>query len=150
MSTQKQKKIADLIIENTNLDKPLNGGEMLEKVGYSDGLQKHPDRVLSSEGVKQALEVAGFNEVNAKTVVSEIMLDPTNDPSSRLKATDQVFKVNGSYAPEKNINLNLNGEIIPNEELQSLAKQLNDIARNNTRTSVSSDGTISNVVDTKI
>ena len=41
-------------------------------------------------------------------VVSEIMLNGDLEPNARLKATDQVFKVRGSYAPVKSINVNHN------------------------------------------
>lgn len=39
--------------------------------------------------------------------------------------------------------------VIPTEELVEMAKQLNEIARNNNRASVPSDGTIANAVDPK-
>lgn len=120
---------------------------MLEKVSYSKGLQKQPSRVLQSEGVLEALSEMGFNAETAKGVVVDIMLDPDRDASSRLKATDQVFKVTGAYAPEKSINLNLNGDGIPNEELEALAQQLNDIARNHKRTGIGGDGHDSHAVD---
>ncbi len=107
MPTLKQKKVAELIVNNANLDKPLNGGEMLEKVRYSKGIQKQPSRVLQSEGVKEHLEVLGFSETNAKEVVSEIMLNPKVNPSDRLKATDQVFKVSGSYNTDEQKNINV-------------------------------------------
>lgn len=150
MPTQKQKRVAKLIIENTTLDEPLNAGEIVANSGYGVSMKKNPQVILSSLGVQEALEVAGFDEKNAKKVVAEIMLNPDADNSSRLKATDQVFKVRGAYAPEKSVNLNLNGETIPNEELEGLAKQLNDIARSNNRPSVTSDGADTNAMDAKI
>lgn len=147
MATEKQKKVAELIVDNLSLDKPLNGGEMLEKVGYSEGITKSPSRVLQSDGVKEILEVMGFSEVKAKEVVASIMLNSEIDASSRLKATDQVFKVNGSYAPDKSINLNLNGDVMPTEDMEALAQQLNDIARNNNRTSIGGDGADAHALD---
>jgi hypothetical protein len=107
MPTTKQKRVAELIVENTKLDEPLNGGEIVENSGYGVSMKKNPQVVLESEGVKEALEEMGFTEANAKSVVTEIMLNPDADNSSRLKATDQVFKVKGSYAPDRNINLNM-------------------------------------------
>jgi len=101
MATQRQKKVAKLIVENASLDKPLNGGEILENVGYSDGIQRYPKIVMESEGVQDELEILGFTEANAKTVVASILLNDEADNNSRLKAADQVFKVVGSYAPEK-------------------------------------------------
>jgi hypothetical protein len=107
MATVKQKKLAKLIVENATLDKPLNAGQMLEKVSYGK-ISKQPSRVLESAGVKEELEVLGFTEEAAMKVVEEIMNNQDVDPSARLKATDQVFKVRGTYAPEKKLIANLN------------------------------------------
>lgn len=111
MPTQRQKKVAELIIQNATLDKPLNGREMLAKVSYSKGIQIQPSRILESPGVIEALEIAGFNPNAAKSVVAEIMHDINNEPNSRLKAADQVFKVHGSYAAEKR-EIDIKGEIV--------------------------------------
>ena len=129
MPTARQKKVAKLIVENVTLDKPLNGGEMLEKVSYSKGIQIQPSRVFESEGVKEALADLGFTESNAKMVVSEILLNDKVEPNARLKAADQVFKVHGSYAPEKSasVNVNIEKSDIDLEKLASeLAKKLQE------------------------
>lgn len=107
MATTKQKRVAKLIIENTKLDKPLTGGEIVENSGYGVSMKKNAFVVLESEGVKEELEANGFTEENAMKVVQEIMLNTKVEPNARLKATDQVFKVRGTYAPEKKLNLNL-------------------------------------------
>lgn len=147
MPTQKQKRIASLIVENSTLDKPLNDGELVENSGYGKSMKLYPKRVIDTPGVLEALSDMGFNAETAKGVVVDIMLDPEKDASSRLKATDQVFKVTGAYAPEKSINLNLNGDGIPNAELELLAQQINDISRNNTRTNIGGHGAHSNALD---
>lgn len=147
MATEKQKKVAKLIVENFSLDKPLNGGEIVENSGYGESMKLYPGRVIDTPGVKEALEVMGFSETKAKEVVASIMLNSEVDASARLKATDQVFKVNGSYAPDKSINLNLNGDIMPTEDMEALAQQLNDIARNNNRTSIGGDGADAHALD---
>lgn len=122
MATEKQKKIAQLIVENATLDKPLNGGQMLAKVGYSESMQTAKvNDVLESEGVKQELEVLGFTAANAKLVVTEIMMNGDIDASARLKATDQVFKVTGEYAPEKK-DITTQGEKLPSTDLDKLAE----------------------------
>jgi hypothetical protein len=121
MATQNQKKIAKLIIENATLDQPLNGGEMLEKVGYSPNLVKQPGRVLESDGVQEELEKYGFTEDNAKMVVMEILLNGDADANPRLKAADMVFKVKGSYAPEKK-DITTGGDKLPNTDLDKLAE----------------------------
>ncbi len=110
MATERQKALAKLIVENASLDKPMNAGEMLENVGYSITSTEYPKRVIEADGVQEELEVLGFTERNAKTVVQDILLDVEADKNSRLKAADMVFKVQGSYAPDKNINININSE----------------------------------------
>jgi len=133
MGTIKQKRVAKLIIENTKLDKPLNGGEMLAKVGYAKSMHRAKvNDVLESEGVKEELEAQGFTEENAKKVVQSIMLNEKTEPNARLKATDQVFKVHGSYAPDRSINLNLNSKSIDptNPKLLQLIKEGSEILEN--------------------
>ena len=123
MSTQKQKKVAKLLIENISLDSPLNGGQILEKTGYAPGVVKNPSDILDSKGVQEELALAGFTEGNAKQVVSDIMLDDSVEPNARLKATDQVFKVQGSYAPEKrNVKVDISsvGDL-DNAELENIS-----------------------------
>jgi hypothetical protein len=128
MSTVRQKRIAKLIIENETLDKPLNAGQLLEKVSYGK-ISKQPSRILKSAGVQEALEDYGFTEDNAKKVVCEIMLDDKKDPNARLKATDQVFKVRGTYAPEVHKNLNVIINLKP-KEIEKLNNLLDEAKTN--------------------
>lgn len=109
MATQRQKILARVIVENATLDKPLNAGQMLEKAGYDKTTASAtPKRVINAPGVQEELEVLGFTVENAKSVVKDIMLDTEADRPSRLKAADMVFKVKGTYAPEKH---ELKGEL---------------------------------------
>lgn len=109
MPTIKQKRLAKVIVQNAASNKPKTAGEMLVEVGYSKSMSTaKPKDVLESVGVQEALEELGFTEENAMRVVGQIMLDDKKDANSRLKATDQVFKVKGSYAPERHVNVNVN------------------------------------------
>lgn len=102
MATERQKKLAQVIVENATLDKPLNRVEMLEKVGYSTNTaEAKAADIIEADGVQQELEVLGFTEGNAKQVVRDILLDEEQQGQTRLKAADMVFKVHGTYAPEK-------------------------------------------------
>lgn len=103
MATIKQKRLAKAIVENLESDKPKNKKEMLVSVGYKESTaETKPSDIIESEGVQEALADLGFSEDNAKKVVSDIMLNDEVDPNARLKATDQVFKVHGSYVADKN------------------------------------------------
>ena len=72
---------------------------------------------------KEALEELGFNENTAKEVVGSILKDETIEPQHRLKAAEQVFKVHGSYAPEKSVSVNI--EVKQNRE--KLAKVATEV-----------------------
>ena len=113
MATVKQKRVAELIVKNAGLDKPLNGGELVANSGYGVSMRKNPQVILESEGVKEALEEFGFTEDNAKRVVSEILLDPKQKGETRINAAKEVFKVQGSYAPEKSVSLSID---VPSEK----------------------------------
>lgn len=112
MPTIKQKRAAKIIIENIDSPDPLTGGEIVENSGYGPSMKKNPQVVLNSEGVKDALTESGFTEYNAKKTVEAIMLNEKVEPNARLKASDMVFKVHGSYAPDKSINVNITQKAI--------------------------------------
>ena len=129
MATVRQKKAAKAIVENSKLDNPKSTGEVLKSVGYGTGLQNQPKRVLQSEGVQEELHHLGFTEKNAKNVVSEIMLDPKAENHNRLKASEMVFKVHGTFAPEKKAVLNMSVDT-NNKKFQTLADQYeNDLQK---------------------
>lgn len=124
MGTIRQKKLAKAIVENLKAKKPKNKKEILVSVGYGElTADRNQKFIIGQEGVKEELIALGFNEYSAKKVVQEIMLDPTVEPSARLKASDQIFKVHGTYAPDKVIVGTIE---ISNER----KKELNDILFN--------------------
>lgn len=123
MATTKQKKVAELIVENLKIDKPLTSGQMLEKVGYSKGIAESPSRVIESEGVQEELKILGFDPEEAKKVVAEILTGGEND-TVKLKAADMIFKVHSTYAPEKSVRLNLNKT--EDSKLDALIAQIED------------------------
>lgn len=126
--TTKQKKVAKLIIENSELDKPLNGGEIAEISGYSKSMQDNPKRIIDVKGVQQELKESGFTEENAKSVVSQIMLNEKAQDNNRLKAAEQVFKVTGSYAPEKKAIVSVNVDL-DNSKYSQMANEFEEKLR---------------------
>lgn len=122
MPTQRQKKVAKLLVGNTILDKPLNGAQIVESSGYGVSMRKNPQVVLESDGVKEELiETYGFDPEIAKQVVGQILVNGEND-TVKLNAADKIFKVHGSYAAEKRVNINLDGELTERE--QELTRKL--------------------------
>ena len=107
VATQRQKRVARKLIENAISDNPITHGEIVESSGYGISMKKNPQVIINSQGVQEELKNLGFHEDNAKKVVGEILDDLTVEPQHRLKAAEQVFKVSGSYAAEKHVNVTL-------------------------------------------
>lgn len=122
MATLKQQKVAKELVDNLVSKETKTAGQVLEKVGYSEGIQKSPSRVIQSVGVKEELYRMGFSEEMARQVVGEILQFGDED-RDRLKAAEMVFKVYGSYAPDKHINVNV--KATPSDRIKELAKKLN-------------------------
>lgn len=116
MSTILQKKLARNIVENLKSKTPKNKQELVLSSGYSlNTATRQIPAVFEQKGVTDELKALGFDEYSAKKVVGKILLDEEVEPQHRLKAAEQVFKVYGSFAPDKNINLNLDAELTEDE-----------------------------------
>lgn len=129
MSTVLQQKLARVIVESLTTDNPPNKTEMLESVGYATTTALHEQsRTIESKGVQEELISLGFSEDSAKRVVATILTNVENEPRDRLKAAEMIFKVNGSFAPVKTVNLNMN-ETIADPELDKFRTAFNDAAK---------------------
>ena len=62
---------------------------------------------LTKPPIVEELRKLGFDSNNAKRVVAEILNGDEEESRDRLKAAEQVFKVNSDYAPEKRVTLNV-------------------------------------------
>ena len=144
MPSRRQKRVAEKIVETAHLSNPPTGGEIVESSGYGPSMKKNPQVVLNSQGVKDALNDLGFSEDNAKKVVAKILLNEESKDHDRLDAADKVFKIHGSYAPEKQMNLNLNVE--RSEDIKALTERLNALYR---ETSKRGNGMVADVMDDK-
>lgn len=130
MPTPRQEKLAEAIIENAKLAKPKGKGELLRQVGYSGRVaDSRPGEVIASQPVQEALAVRGFTAENAKKVVSELMLDEAQDGNIRLKAADMTFKVHGSYAAERTVQMNVNLDVPVNPKAKELADKYEEELR---------------------
>lgn len=104
--TQKQRKFV-----NEYADKP--NGVQAALISY-DTTDYATAGAIAYENLKkpqiiQELKTLGFDSNNARRVVGEILNDESIEPQHRIKAAENVFKVNGDYAPDKHVNLNLDG-----------------------------------------
>ena len=103
---------------------------MLVSVGYTENVARHkPEEIIQGEGVQEELRLMGFTEENAMNVVSEIMLNPDAQDNNRLKASEMVFKVKGTFAPEKKAVMNMNVEV-NNKDAQDIADKYEEELKN--------------------
>lgn len=145
MATLKQRKVAEAVIENAASKETKTAGEILENAGYSEAIIKNPQMVMRSKGVKEELYRLGFDEEAAKQVVGEILQFGDED-KDRLKAAEIIFKVFGSFAPDKSINLNV--EVEASEEVKEATHILNEYYRKHGR--LPSDGGSSSAVGEEV
>jgi len=122
--TPLQRETARLVVETAKgKTKFKSNAELVAKAGYGIGIQTSPHRVLNSDGVKIALSELGFNPEGAKKVVESIMYNVKAKDADRLKASDMVFKVHGTYAEQRNVNVNIEVDA-SNPRLLELADRL--------------------------
>ncbi len=96
------------MVENLSRDKPLNKQDLVISSGYAvKTAEGHAPDIMEQKGVLEALDDYGFNVETAKKVVGQILLEGEND-NVKLKAGEMIFKVHGTFAPEKSVNLNIN------------------------------------------
>ena len=106
MATLLQRELAQNIVKNAKRTKKLNKKELVVSSGYSEitGIA-HAGEIIAQKGVQEELENLGFDIDSAKKVVQSILKRGREE--NRLKAAQEVFKVEGAYAPEKRVNLNI-------------------------------------------
>lgn len=103
--SDRQRKLGEIVAEAFINGEDVSGKALVEAAGYAKN--SPPAVILSSKKAQEAISQALFSVDNAQEIVGEIMSNPDNDPTDRLKAADMVFKSYGSYAPEKKINLDV-------------------------------------------
>lgn len=114
MATTKQQRLAEVIVENQFIDKPLTAGQMLEKVGYSDNLIKQPGRVIAAEGVQKSIAELIPDDLlirKHKELLELTDKDGYMDVQGVTKGLDMAYKLKGSYAAEKSTSVNVNVDV---------------------------------------
>lgn len=80
-------------------------------------------KAMEDEEITEHVTAAGLKVIVIRqTEKGKMAFYSNDDPQAIAKATDMAYKLKGSYAPEKTLNLNV--EVTVDEEDLSLAKQL--------------------------
>jgi len=106
MSTLNQEKAALKVAEVLKSNESIDGGDLLEMVGYSKNIAKQPGRIFQSKGFQEALKRLGFSIEAADMTVAKILR--TGKEENQLRASEQIYKRLGAYAqsPEGGITNN--------------------------------------------
>lgn len=129
MSTILQQNLAREIVANATRKPRKNKKELVVSSGYSEvSAESSAHLILEEKGVKEELRELGFTEENAKNVIGEILLNKKVKPDTRINAAKEVFKVEGSYAPEKSarMQVNIEGQNVPNADLEALRQEFEE------------------------
>ena len=122
MPTLKQQALAKNLTDALGAREIPTKKELMIKSGYSEiNADKHTKEVFSGKGFEEALVENGFTEENAKSVIQEILLDKRKKDSVRMDAAREIFKVFGTYAPEKKAIVTQH--IQSNPELEAIANE---------------------------
>lgn len=145
MASLKQKRAVALMVENGG-----NASKAMRDAGYSHETAKNPDKLTKSLGFKSIaqsipdvllserhLELLNKRETKnvtvkkkdingiEKTVTKKVDIGP--DVFAVKHGLDMAYKIKGTYAPEKTVNLNI--EIESDPLVKDLTSKLNEIYR---------------------
>ena len=95
MSTIKQERTAIKTKEVIEKNLDMTGGQILEFIGYSDGIVKNPQMVFNSEGFKAAMKQLGFSVSAADLTIAKIL--QTGKEENQIKASQEIYKRLGAY-----------------------------------------------------
>jgi len=140
VATIKQKATAKEMVKVIEGKQNKTAGEILENVGYSEGICENPKVVLESKGYQEVLneylpddllaekhkELLTVPKIIKTTKRGELIdSEESLDVQAISKGLDMAYKVKGSYAPEKkqSVNLYLNTKIKNLKESKDLVDE---------------------------
>ena len=89
-------------------------------------------KTMEDEEITEHVTAAGMRVIVIRpSDKGKLAFYSIEDGAVRSKALDMAYKIKGTYAPEKSVNLNLQATV-PDSKLLELAQQLNDLRKNNT------------------
>lgn len=109
MVTEKQKKTLDNMVDNGGII-----GKAMIDAGYSENTAKTPSKLTNTKGWQELMETHLPQELIAqkhKALLNKIDDKGEIDVTAVSKGVDMAYKIWGTYAPEKSINLNVEANI---------------------------------------
>ena len=94
--TPNQERAAQSVVQKIKDRELIDGGDILEDIGYSKGIQKNPKMVFKSKGFQEALKRLGFSIEAADMTIAKILR--TGKEENQIKASQEIYKRTGAYA----------------------------------------------------
>lgn len=148
MPTLKQKKAIKELVENGGT----SVSQAMRNAGYSDATAKTPQKLTESDGWRELMAkhlpddlLATVHEEGLKATFTDKFNTAAPDFSTRQKYLDTAYKLKGSYAPDKTLNLNVD-LTIDNQAIDQLAQMLEV----HERTNQPGDGSTTHAVDKEV
>ncbi len=95
-------------------------------------------KLMTDEEITKHIEAQGLTCLNVRpTEKGKMAFFSLPDGASRGKGIELFHKVNGTFAPDKSVNINIEAEA--SDVIKGLAQQLNELQR---RTSITGNGTL--------
>jgi divalent metal cation (Fe/Co/Zn/Cd) transporter len=116
MATERQKRVFQKILE-----KPRPIGTVMREEGYSENTIVDPQNLTKSKGWKELMEQYLPDDKLAK---KHDQLLEHEEGNIQVKALDMAYKLKGSYAPDKSVNITANIDVDPtNPEAKKLTDE---------------------------
>src|ERR1044072_2548478 len=116
MSTTRQKKVLDIITQNHGA---IGLKDAMLQAGYDEDTAKRPKNLTESKGFQELVETYLPDE-RLQQRHRELLEDESN---IAVKALDMAYKLKGSYAPDKSINLNVNADIKQDPKARAIGEK---------------------------
>lgn len=128
LPTERQKKLARILIENQKRDKPLSKKEMVKQAGFAPSVYENKaHQAITAPGTKEAMKDLGFSEDVGKKKLLELLNSGTASNDQIIKICQEIFKVNGTYAPAKTDNTNKNLSVVIQQFTESTGEDITGV-----------------------
>jgi len=95
MPTINQERAAKRVKEVIEKGEKIDGGDILENIGYSKSIAKNPKLIFQSKGFQEALKSLGFSVGAADMTIAKILR--TGKEENQIKASQEIYKRFGAY-----------------------------------------------------
>jgi hypothetical protein len=97
----RQKKLAELAIQNLTAEHPMKKGELVVAAGYPESKKRSPGQIFATKGVQQFLAEMQMTKQDMVSVVSNVIYDENATPKERLEGVRVASKLLGYEQPVK-------------------------------------------------